>query len=557
MTTPEQFLALNATAPGALRGPANPEAYRITRNRQRWYHDPLPECPIATATTREWPAISTVKRAWPSTFRKRWTDGNTYELDHLRIARWVDERVDVIARLPSDERIPLIASSAERDLNRAAERGTSVHSVVEAMLAGQEPPQVFPEHAAYLPAVSKMVAEVPMRLAYAEVVAISRRLGIGATADAFVEIDGALYIVDWKTRGADSKHGAYEGEAAQIGAIASADYLIADVDGVARRVEPPEATGGLIVSIKPDSVEFYPIEIDAAIESAEALKACWDSTRDGRSAARRAIGKPVTFARPLAATVADDSDIEPGSEPDGPTPTPADRTAWVKARVEVLRGIEGALPALAKRWPEGIAPPKEAGRWSDDDLATILPTLEHVEARFRAPFPEASDPEAPARPAPRPIEPPVPAAPALAPLDDGPVAPDGTAEAIKAQAADPSVLAEGRQYVASRWAGEAERHGRPWTAEGGVVHERHAAVLHAAIACAQHLYDEDDGQDALARAALALVVGEEVQPTWRTGAVLGSLTTAQAQRLTEIAALFAEGDATTCAEVLAHVPTAA
>ena len=33
--------------PGALRGPADPEAFRIERRRQRWYHDPLPTCDIA------------------------------------------------------------------------------------------------------------------------------------------------------------------------------------------------------------------------------------------------------------------------------------------------------------------------------------------------------------------------------------------------------------------------------------------------------------------------------------------------------------------------------
>ena len=213
--------------PGALRGPADPEAFRIERRRQRWYYDPLPTCPVATSTTAEWPAISTVKRAWPSTFRKRWDDGKVYDLDHLRIAKWADERFAVLAELESDERIPMLATAAERDLNRAAERGTGVHSIIETLCAGHDvdPANVKPQHAPYLDIARKLVADLRIDLRYAEVVGINRHMGIGCTIDAIPAVlDGELVVIDWKTRGADSSHGAYEGEAAQLGVAATCDY---------------------------------------------------------------------------------------------------------------------------------------------------------------------------------------------------------------------------------------------------------------------------------------------------------------------------------------------
>ena len=46
------------------------------------------------------------------------------------------------------------------------------------------------------------------------------------------------------------------------------------------------------------------------------------------------------------------------------------------------------------------------------------------------------------------------------------------------------------------------------------------------------------------RAALTMAIGEDLQPAWSTGAVLGSLTFPQAQRLAEIAEAFSSDDHT-------------
>ena len=517
MTSPEQFLD------------ARPEPKRDRFGR---YLMPHP----TTGKTQAWTRATTFASSVADTFGlTKW---------QVRMAaRGLASRPDLLAGVAavadpegSDGKRALdkLCESAKEAAGASsrATLGTALHSFTEAHDLGR--PVTVPEPydadvAAYAAAMAQAGAAIDP--AHVERIVCLPDLGVAGTFDRLVSIGGRLVVADLKT-GRDLSY-AWTEIAIQLALYANAATIYDAVTGAHEPMPAVDKDKALVMHLPVGEATCTLHEVDIA--------AGWEMAQV--CATVRAWRKRRDLARPLAVTA--------------PTPTeaPADRTAWVKDRIEVLRGIDGALAALAQRWPEGIAPPKEVDRWSDDDLAVVLPALELVESRFRAPFPEASDPDAPPRPTPAPIEPPVPAAPALVALDDGPALPEGTFAEIKAHA--DAELADGRRYVASRWAGEGQRHGRPWTAEGGVVHERHAAVLHAAIACAAHLYDEDDGLDGLTRAALAMVLGEEVQPAWRTGAALGSLTTAQAKRLAEIAALFAQGDAPTCAEVLVHVPPAA
>ena len=78
--------------------------------------------------------------------------------------------------------------------------------------------------------------------------------------------------------------------------------------------------------------------------------------------------------------------------------------------------------------------------------------------------------------------------------------------------------------------------------------QRTYAINLAALRCATHLWDADD-PDALTRAALTLAIGGDLQPSWLTGAVLGSLTIDQATRLEDIAAAFGADDTQTAADL--------
>src|SRR5690606_17977613 len=114
-----------------------------------------------------------------------------------------------------------------------------------------------------------------------------------------------------------------------------------------------------------------------------------------------------------------------------------------------------------------------------------------------------------------------------------------SAEDVAAIQAVARSLPTDRRTVLAGWANDGKGAHRPWA--GSVLHQRTYEISRAAIACVEHLWDDTD-PDALTRAALATVIGEDLHPTWRTGAVFGSLSTPEATRLAEIAALFAQDD---------------
>lgn len=73
-----------------------------------------------------------------------------------------------------------------------------------------------------------------------------------------------------------------------------ADYMLPDGPDDVERVAMPTIDGALIVSIKPDGYELYPIDFQQSIDAAHSLSATWDHKRQGTKAARAAIGPACT-----------------------------------------------------------------------------------------------------------------------------------------------------------------------------------------------------------------------------------------------------------------------
>jgi hypothetical protein len=282
-----------------LRGPADPDHYRVKVGRygDRWYTDPLPTCPIAEATDWQGPSWSIVKGAagkdWSYVTNKR--NGHSSQTELLRIAG-----------LEPDERTAAFNLINKRGLEQAGGRGTIVHWWAEDLLAGRTPREVtepmlftakLPKAALveayeYLPALHAFFDHYQPEVIAAEYVAIHRTLngvGYGCTPDVAACIGGTIYGIDWKTRGADSDHGAYPEEAAQIAAGACAEYIICTgLNGHPTRDLVPPIEAGLVVSIKPDGCRIYPTDIDKGFNHVEAMHAFWVARRVEKDA----IGKP-------------------------------------------------------------------------------------------------------------------------------------------------------------------------------------------------------------------------------------------------------------------------
>lgn len=219
---------------------------------------------------------------------------------------------------------------------------------------------------------------------------------------------------------------------------------------------------------------------------------------------------------------------------------PADVRAWIVERIREVGAADKA--ALGRAWPDGVA--TKADEWGMPDVVAIDQALAPLEARHGIqpdfpPMPPPAAPEVDATPAP------VDDHPANWPIDEGVKAaldPD-LADAISLRFA---ALDDDRKRLAAVWAADAKRAKRPWAIGRDDLTPRTLRIYLAVVDCLDALWDSGGWQDTdlTMRGALSLVIGEDVQPAWTTGAVIGSLSIDQAVCLSELAVAFRDDDHT-------------
>ncbi|HMX67286.1 MAG TPA: hypothetical protein PKX25_17045 [Microthrixaceae bacterium] len=430
-----------------IRSLTDPERFRVLYRGGRRYVDREPADGTWEPTGEKDKLINctTVAKAISSDAFFKKVGSSRVPLDALRVAKYADENLERLAGMESDERIEAMATAATRDLNRAAERGTAVHSLIEALLKGQPPLILDGEAEQYLDIAEKVATDFADQLTHMEVVAFhrdhpERGLDYAGTFDGF----GKSVFLDWKTRGPDAKHGAYEKEVAQLGLGTLCSYYFdVDRDGNLVRTAMPSFDELLVVSIRPDSYEVYPIDPVLAADVAEKAIEVYTAKSTAASRARAATGQP----RPMAGETA------PRTQP---------------ARIE---------PVNAPAPPE----PKTAPEGGPADADKVVALLER--ARSHA----------------------------------------GVAATV------------------NRWVRDAARAHVDWRIgiEAQYSTERRYALSYVAVELAEHLCsggDDAAAEDEVARAALAMVIGDDAhQPILAVGGLIGTLTIDQARRLVRIA----------------------
>jgi len=433
-----------------IRSLTDPERFRVLYRGGRRYVDREPADGTWEPTGEKDKLINctTVAKAISSDAFFKKVGSSRVPLDALRVAKYADENLERLAGMESDERIEAMATAATRDLNRAAERGTAVHSLIEALLKGQPPLILDGEAEQYLDIAEKVATDFADQLTHMEVVAFHRNhpergLDYAGTFDA-LRATGTTLLLDWKTRGPDAKHGAYEKEVAQLGLGTLCSYYFdVDRDGNLVRTAMPSFDELLVVSIRPDSYEVYPIDPVLAADVAEKAIEVYTAKSTAASRARAATGQP----RPMAGETA------PRTQP---------------ARIE---------PVNAPAPPE----PKTAPEGGPADADKVVALLER--ARSHA--------------------------------------------AVAA--------------TVNRWVRDAARAHVDWRIgiEAQYSTERRYALSYVAVELAEHLCsggDDAAAEDEVARAALALVIGDDAhQPILAVGGLIGTLTIDQARRLVRIA----------------------
>jgi hypothetical protein len=184
------------------------------------------------------------------------------------------------------KRIPDYARDASADL------GSAVHAAAEAIARGESVPvaeEVQPFVAAYR---RDFLNAFQPRFLALEAMVCSERYEYGGTADAFVEIDGEIWLLDYKT-GA----GVYPDTALQLAGLARAQFI--GFPGDPTQYPVPFATRFGVVHIRPEGARLLPVVVNretvAAFLDARRLFG-WD-----QGPAKTVIGEPITRAAQTAA----------------------------------------------------------------------------------------------------------------------------------------------------------------------------------------------------------------------------------------------------------------
>lgn len=386
-----------------LHGPADPERFRTEYRRQRWYLDPLPACDLAPATDQKWPSMSAIKRgAWQKPFQKKLETGELVPLDAYRVANYAVDNLDAIGRLDKASAITLMATSAARDLNRAARRGTDVHKILEDIAAGKDiVGHLNPDADPYLPAARAFVEDCRPKWLLSEVVVFNRTLGYGGTLDAALLLerpDGRTYWVDYKTR--TETNGCYEEDVCQLGGYSFGEYMIVEDNGIAVRRPLPALDGCLLVSISPTGYELYPIDLDGAREAFVKMHDTYVSKRTAQKAGRDAIGQPLHVAPAPIVDVADTTGPPPAVDPfkdSNPfavfpqAPAASIRRVYMIGRAKAIIDA-GHKDKLAGAWPAGVPTFKQKDDHDDQQLDAIGEACAAVEKKNGLPWPYDDDP---------------------------------------------------------------------------------------------------------------------------------------------------------------------
>jgi len=178
----------------------------------------------------------------------------------------------------------------QRDV--AADLGTAVHAMAEALGRG-EPVTLDESLRPYMLAYRRDFLDVfQPRFLAVEAMVCSERYEYGGTADAFVEIDGETWLLDYKTGS-----GVYPDTALQLAGLARAQFIGYPGDPV--RYPVPSATRFGILHVRPEGARLYPVTVDretvAAFLDARRLYG-WD-----QGPAKTVIGEPLPRAGKSAA----------------------------------------------------------------------------------------------------------------------------------------------------------------------------------------------------------------------------------------------------------------
>jgi hypothetical protein len=517
-----------------LAGTARPEPERDQYGR---YKIPHPETGKAQAWTRATTFASSI--------------ADTYGLDQWRkrmVVHGLAHRADLYAEAASisdpdaaKDKLGKIAEAAIQAAGASAKArlGTALHSFAEQVDAGatvEIPAPWDADIAAYRATMAGFGAQIDP--AHIERIVTVPALGVAGTFDRLVTLNGRLYVGDLKT-GRDLSYSWHE-IAIQLALYAGAATIWDPTSGTHLPMPAVDQERALVMHLPVGTAQCTLYWIDLAA-GREAIALCQQvRTWRKRKGLATVIAGPVPARTPATPTT-----DEPVHVSVAVSEAVDDLTAktgqWLAGRIAALADKPDAVQAVRLAWPADGTPGSPP--WTTEQLAAVEAAVLAGEAAVRAPFPTSR----PAEPTPPPASEPEPAPKPVTEVNGK------TCAGLAAQC---RTLSEAQTATLRRWFIDGEAGGVAWTPAfvvGAPWPLRYYALLNAAHACVTSLWD-DDSPDALTRAALAVVLGEDaVQPALRTGALIGALTPDEAKRLASLAVAFGRSDTDVCAQLGALV----
>jgi hypothetical protein len=209
-----------------------------------------------------WPGVTTV----------------TGVLDKPALVRWFREQV-ARAAIASAERLVADRDAGNEDAAVAyllatrnegtdgRERGSRIHGVLESVLR-RESVDIDPADAAAVAGARAWLNEAKVRPLEVEAFLINETLGYGGTCDLIAEIDGEVWLLDWKTSKsvAWASGKVYDEMRLQLAAYANAEFIARPADPV--RHPLPAITRYGIVHVTNGGTRLYDAQVGPADWSA-------------------------------------------------------------------------------------------------------------------------------------------------------------------------------------------------------------------------------------------------------------------------------------------------
>lgn len=169
------------------------------------------------------------------------------------VAEVAVNRWDELAGLPLTERLDLLRKAHWTQRDKAADRGTDLHSVYEAIVLGHDV-AIAPEHTTAAALLVKLTDQLDMQPVLVERPIASRHWRYAGTPDLIADLsDGKRWLLDLKTGS-----GIYDSHVLQVAAYRYADLFV-DTAGDEQPMPQVDAVG--IIHLTPDAVKL--VEVDA------------------------------------------------------------------------------------------------------------------------------------------------------------------------------------------------------------------------------------------------------------------------------------------------------